>query len=291
MPLSHRALRLLPLLVAHAHASVRLKCNTTVDVNDGILEIDLWPGTASQGVKRIIDMAEDGFFSGLPFYQVLHNMVTFGLQPDSEKQLAWNSKGDIPDDPMPRVNPEEEGLLCFSGDPGKRDHSRSTLLFFTLGHKRLMANRKTPWEVPVGKLIKGLDVVKGIYSGERQSSIRSMSIWLPTFACPSLCCHAASHSTLCLRLTYGSVCLARTCAAGYGDEPQFALLNPTSTAKKLDPNDPAHEMSRRWAAAAAKSADDHWAKFPKLDRIHSCSIVRDKHSSTDPNPSSSKDEL
>jgi len=235
---SHHALRL-PLLVAAAQASVRLKCNTTVGVNDGILEVDLWPGTAAHGVRRIIAMAEDSFFSNLPFFQVLENMITFGLQPDSEKQLEWNNRGDIPDDPMPPSNPFDEGLLCFSGDPGKRDDSRSTILFFTLGNKHLMANRKTPWEVPVGKVIKGLDVIKSIY-------------------------------------------------AGYGDEPQFALLNPTATAKNLDGLD---GISRRWAAAAAKSADAQWARYPKLDRILSCHIERDSHPTTDPNPRSSKDEL
>ena len=168
----HSALRrLLALLVAFAKASVRLKCNTTVDVNDGIIEVDLWPGTATHGVRRIIDMAEDEFFSDLPFIQVLPNMVTFGLQPNAEKQLLWNSKGDIPDDPWPQSNLFAEGLLCFSGDPGKRVDSRSTILFFTFGAgaKHLMANRKTPWEVPVGKVIKGLDVIKSIYAGERDA--------------------------------------------------------------------------------------------------------------------------
>ena len=49
--------------------------------------------------------------------------------------------------------------------------------------------------------------------------------------------------------------------------------------------------TRKWAVAAAKSVEANWAKYPKLDRIHSCHIVRDSHPSTDPNPRSSKDEL
>jgi cyclophilin family peptidyl-prolyl cis-trans isomerase len=193
---------LLFLLVAFAKASVRLKCNTTVDVDDGIIEVDLWPGTAAHGVRRIIDMAEDEFFSDLPFYNVLHNMVTFGLQPNAAKQLEWNSKGDIPDDPMPPSNPFAEGLLCFSGDSGKRDDSRSTILFFTIGSeaKYLMANRKTPWEVPVGKVIRGLNVIKNIYAGERGAwplesifaCIRLCGRGMPARAYPRHCCQTAS---------------------------------------------------------------------------------------------------
>ena len=102
-----------------------------------------------------------------------------------------------------------------------------------------MANRKTPWEVPVGKVIKGLNVVRGIYSG-------------------------------------------------YSDEPQFALLNPTDKVKNVESMG---EMAQRWAAAAAKSAEANWAKYPKLDRFHSCHVKRDTLPTTDPNPLTSKDEL
>ena len=91
-----------------------------------------------------------------------------------------------------------------------------------------------------------------------------------------------------MHLTHASICNARTQTAGYGDEPQFAMLNPTAKAKNLDGMD---EVTRRWASAAAKSVEQNWEKFPKLDRIHRCHIVQDSHPSTDPNPRSSKDEL
>ena len=91
-----------------------------------------------------------------------------------------------------------------------------------------------------------------------------------------------------MRLMQGSIRSVRACATGYSDEPQFAMLNPTSV---KDPAVLADETTRRWAMHAQKSTEMYWARFPKLDRIRSCHIVRDSHPTTDPNPSHSKDEL
>jgi cyclophilin family peptidyl-prolyl cis-trans isomerase len=156
------------LLVSHAQSSVKILCETTVKVGDGVLEIELWSATAPIGVRRVIDLVNDEFFTDLPFFHAHAHMVLFGLQPDAEKQKRWDRKGDILDDRWPATHGEPaEGVMCFSGDPAKRDNSRSTLFLLTLGPKGLMSNRKTPWEVPVGKVVKGLDVLRGIYTGMR----------------------------------------------------------------------------------------------------------------------------
>ena len=160
------------------------------------------------------------------------HMITFGLQSNAEKQLDFDSRGDILDDPMPERHIEgSEGLLAFSGDPGKGANSRSTILMLTLEKKHLMANRKTPWEVPVGKLVKGMDVLRGVYQG-------------------------------------------------YGDEPQFGLLNPANThcSLKTLANNPGKTCRPRNVPDAAT----YWAQFPKLDRFLSCNVVRDKLPTTDP---------
>jgi hypothetical protein len=41
--------------------------------------------------------------------------------------------------------------------------SRSTHVFFTLGSQPGLG--RSPWEVPVGKVTSGLDVMHGIYTG------------------------------------------------------------------------------------------------------------------------------
>ena len=158
-------------LVASSDGAETLVCKTSVNVRvpervNGTLEIELWPHTAPVGVGRVRDLVAADFFTELPFFQALPHQIMFGLQPDAEKQRHWDRAGDIADDAVPHVSPPAgEGLLCFSGDPGKGADSRSTLLFFTLGTKHLMSNRKTPWEVPLGRVTHAtLEVLRSIYT-------------------------------------------------------------------------------------------------------------------------------
>ena len=86
-------------------------------------------------------------------------LVQFGISTDAQKQNVWNAKGNLADDP-PSTIPFEDGIVSYAGY-GKG--SRSTHLFFTLGHQPGLG--KSPWEVPVGKVVGGLDVLHGIYTG------------------------------------------------------------------------------------------------------------------------------
>lgn len=171
MPAGSRSLALLA-LASVARCSVRLSCETTVSVQGGALEIELWPKTAPRGVERLVELVEGGFFTDLPFYSVLDTPgvahVMFGIQPSASKQRAFDDKGAIPDDPRPcagTVAAAYEGLLAFSGDSGKVANSRSTLLYMTLGSTRVEWHRRRPWDVPVGRVKKGLEVVRGIFAG------------------------------------------------------------------------------------------------------------------------------
>lgn len=140
---------------------ILLECETTVQVGDGMITIELWPWAAPHGVKRVVDMAEDGFFTDLPFFRAIKGfLIQFGISSNSAKQTHWNQMGNIDDDfPNPAVT-FTDGIVSFAGY-GKR--SRSTHLFFTLGNQPGLG--KSPWEVPVGKVIKGIDVMHGIYTG------------------------------------------------------------------------------------------------------------------------------
>ena len=86
-------------------------------------------------------------------------LIQFGISPDAEMQKRWNAKGNIADDPKSSV-PFTDGIVSYAGY-GK--DSRSTHLFLTLGNQPGLG--RSPWEVPVGKVVEGLDVMRGIYSG------------------------------------------------------------------------------------------------------------------------------
>jgi len=74
-------------------------------------------------------------------------------------QQKWNQAGNIDDD-TPSSIPFTDGIVSYAGY-GK--NSRSTHLFLTLGKQSGLG--RSPWEVPIGKVVEGLDVMHGIYTG------------------------------------------------------------------------------------------------------------------------------
>ena len=138
----------------------RLVCDTTVAVGDGKITIELWDHVAPIGAKRLAEMAEDGFFTDLPFFRAIPNfLIQFGISPDAATQQRWNAKGNIADDPHSSI-PFTDGIVSYAGY-GK--DSRSTHLFLTLGTQSGLG--RSPWEVPVGKVVSGIEVMHAIFTG------------------------------------------------------------------------------------------------------------------------------
>jgi len=143
-----------------AQARQVLNCETTVAVGDGRLVIELWEDIAPIGAKRVKELAESGFFTDLPFFRAIKGfLIQFGISPDAGRQAMWDSAGNIDDDPPSHI-PFEDGIVSFAG---YGPNSRGTHLFLTLGKQPGLG--RSPWEVPVGKVVSGLDVLHGIYTG------------------------------------------------------------------------------------------------------------------------------
>ena len=160
MAVTGQAILLLAVGISLAQATT-LTCTTSVKVGDGKIVIELFDDAAPLGVERVIKLAETGFLDGLPFFRAIPGfLIQFGISPDAEKQAAAERLGNIQDDPKPQNVPFVDGIVSFAGY-GK--DSRSTHLFLTLGSQPGLG--RSPWEVPVGKVVSGLDVMHGIYTG------------------------------------------------------------------------------------------------------------------------------
>ena len=98
----------------------------------------------------------------MPFFRAISGfLIQFGITPDREKARYWNDAGTIADDPrMPSQPVFTDGVVSFAG---YAKDSRSTHLFITLGTQPSLGKR--PWEVPVGVITSGIDVVHNIYTG------------------------------------------------------------------------------------------------------------------------------
>merc|ERR1740139_980903 len=151
-----------PILALPQPPRRRLRCKTTVAAGDGSFTIELRSDWAPKGVERTLALHRAGFFDNMPFFRALQNfLVQFGISPDSQKHTEWMRAGNIDDDPMPDPPvPFTDGIVSFAG---YSKDSRSTHLFITLGN--LPGLGKRPWEVPIGQVVEGLDVIHKIYTG------------------------------------------------------------------------------------------------------------------------------
>ena len=148
------------LTLAGTASATRVVCETTVAVGDGKIIIELWPQSAPIGVKRFQELVQGGFMNGLPMFRAIPNfLIQFGIQPDAALQRKWEAAGNIEDDPRSTI-PFTDGVVSYAGY-GK--NSRGTHLFMTLGNQPGLG--KSPWEVPVGKIVGGIDVMHGVYTG------------------------------------------------------------------------------------------------------------------------------
>ena len=110
------------------------------------------------GVDRFYNLVKNGFFDGVRFFRVVPGFVVqFGIHGDPSLATKW-LESNIPDDSV--VESNKRGFLTYakSGAP----NSRSTQLFINLADNSRLDGMGFS---PIGKVIKGMDVVDKLYGG------------------------------------------------------------------------------------------------------------------------------
>lgn len=79
------------------------------------------PSWSKLGVQRVLDLTEDGFWSGCRFFRVLDNfMAQFGINGDPDRNEKWK-KNPIQDEGVQESN--RRGTVSFAtSGPGSRSH-------------------------------------------------------------------------------------------------------------------------------------------------------------------------
>jgi len=141
-----------------------VKCETT----KGPLAIEMRPDWAPLGVERFLQLVDDKYFDGAPFFRAVDNFLTqFGIAADPALTKKWKSKEALKDDPK---RPDlDEGVLANGKFPkyglafaGSGPNSRSTELFIT---KAVGVVGTMPWETQLGNVISGTEAIDGLYTG------------------------------------------------------------------------------------------------------------------------------
>ncbi len=104
-------------------------------------------------------------------------LTQFGITPDMELRKHWREQGPIPDDP----NQHRQILRGYLSFAGGGANTRDMQLFIALSDSDWLG--KAPWEVPVGRVIYGMDdVIDKLYAvGEihpfDETGVKQGRIW------------------------------------------------------------------------------------------------------------------
>jgi len=131
------------------------------DTSRGAFIVGIVRAQAPHGADRLYDLVKHNFFDGARFYRVVPRFVVqWGYAADPATTNNWKSA--IPDDPVGSSN--ARGTITFAAT--SEPNSRSTQLFINYGNNSRLDGLGF---APLGKVMSGMDVVDGIYSGYGES--------------------------------------------------------------------------------------------------------------------------
>lgn len=145
---------------AAAPAVYRIRMETS----KGPVVIEARRDWSPNGVDRLYELVEAGFFDNVRFFRVVPGFVVqFGIHGDPATDVQWKDRV-IPDDPVTQGN--RRGTVTFAtAGPG----TRTTQLFINLRDNTFLDGQGFS---PIGEVVEGMDVVDAFYSeyGEAPSA-------------------------------------------------------------------------------------------------------------------------
>jgi peptidyl-prolyl cis-trans isomerase A (cyclophilin A) len=127
----------------------------------GNFVVEVHRAWAPRGADRFYDLVAEHFFDDNRFFRVLPGFIAqFGVNNDRKINEAWEAKP-LADDSVLQKN--ARGTLTFASDgPNSRTHQ----LFINLKDND---NLDKDGFAPLGRVVDGMNVVDGIYSGYGES--------------------------------------------------------------------------------------------------------------------------
>ena len=117
---------------------------------------------APRGADRLYELIKAGYYDDTRFTRVVPNfIVQFGIARDSATNAKWKD-ATIVDDSVKASN--VEGTFGFAM---RKPNDRTTQIYISLTDNSRL---DTAGFSPVGRVVRGMDVVKSIYSGYGESS-------------------------------------------------------------------------------------------------------------------------
>jgi peptidyl-prolyl cis-trans isomerase A (cyclophilin A) len=154
---------LLDVSKANEKAPAVFKAKFTTSRGEFVVEVHRdW---APNGADRFYNLVKLGFFDDTRFFRAISGfMVQFGISGDPALNSKWQ-EANIQDDPVTQSN--KPGYITFAqrGTP----NTRSTQVFINYGDNKNLDGMRF---APFGQVVKGMDVVQGLYQGYGEGAPR-----------------------------------------------------------------------------------------------------------------------
>jgi len=130
----------------------------------GEIVIEVHPEWAPIGAERFTYLTKKGLFDGCRFFRVIPGFVAqFGINGDPKTAAIWKGNA-IADDPVTQTNARGTVVFATAGP-----NSRTTQLFINFNDNTFLDRSGFS---PIGKVVKGMDVVDALYSGYGEGAPR-----------------------------------------------------------------------------------------------------------------------
>jgi peptidyl-prolyl cis-trans isomerase A (cyclophilin A) len=142
------------------------------ECSNGTFVAEFYKDWAPIGVQRMHDLVKDDFFNDARFFRVLDGfMAQFGIAGDPAKQTKWREK---PLGVEPVTQSNTRGMISYAmmgsgAQPKQTTNNRTTQMFINFGDN---SNLDPMGFAPIGKVVEGMEIVDGLYSGYGEGAPR-----------------------------------------------------------------------------------------------------------------------
>jgi peptidylprolyl isomerase len=130
----------------------------TLELDTGAVKIRLRPDLAPNHVQRIAELANEGFYDGVPFHRVIPGFMAQGGDGKNFNGTGGSSKANLKQEFS--AEPHVRGVcsMARTNDP----NSANSQFFICFDDARFLDKQYTVW----GEVIEGMDAVDALPKGE-----------------------------------------------------------------------------------------------------------------------------
>ena len=130
----------------------------TLDLDTGTVKIKLRPDLAPNHVQRIGELANEGYYNGVPFHRVIDGFMAQGGDGKNFDGTGGSSKPNLKQEF--NTEPHARGVcsMARTNDP----NSANSQFFICLDDARFLDKQYTVW----GEVVEGMDAVDALPKGE-----------------------------------------------------------------------------------------------------------------------------